>query len=135
MSQAEHPPEPRDGPTSLSEIVETYVAGIMYDGRHAIVPRLALREQLRLRRQPGNPADSNAIMIERRDGARLGFVPRELAAQIATHMDSTGQHDGLEATVTDLSSDAVGANFLVRICFQVPKEWVRSGPSAPAAGA
>jgi hypothetical protein len=132
MSQVEHPTEVRDSPAITSELVETYVAGIMHDGRHAIVPRLALREQVRLRRQPDNLADSNAILIERRGGEPLGFLPRELAAQIAPRMDSTCQQDGLEATVTELVSDAVGANFLVRICFELPNEWLRSGPSAPS---
>jgi hypothetical protein len=99
-------------------IVETDVAGVMYNERHTMVPRLSLRERVRLIRQPDNAFDSNAIRIETQRGEELGFVARELAAHLAPYMDSCGQP--IEATITELISDALGASFRVRIMLRLP---------------
>jgi HIRAN domain len=129
MPELEHSSEiPENSPPDSWEVAETYIAGIMYDGRHVIVPRLTLREQVRLRRQPDNAFDSRAVRVERLTGEHLGFVPREFAAQIAPHMDSGGQP--IEATVTEIISDASGASFRVRICFRLSKGW--RTPSVPS---
>jgi hypothetical protein len=42
---------------------------------------------LALRRDPGNEHDSNAIMVLA-DGEQIGWVPRELAAEIAGEIDA-----------------------------------------------
>jgi hypothetical protein len=42
---------------------------------------------LELRRDPGNPHDPNAIAVHA-GGDQLGFVPRELAAEIAPELDA-----------------------------------------------
>jgi hypothetical protein len=43
---------------------------------------------LSLVRDPGNPFDANAIAVESASGARLGFVARELAAELAPRLDA-----------------------------------------------
>ena len=44
---------------------------------------------LRLRRDPGNPHDPNAIAVDTADGSgQLGWVPRELAAEVAPDIDA-----------------------------------------------
>lgn len=40
-----------------------------------------------LRRDPGNEHDPNAIAVDTPDGRQLGFVPRELAAELAPLLD------------------------------------------------
>ena len=45
-------------------------------------------QTLTLRRDPTNEHDPNAIAVETRDGAQLGWVPRELAAQLAGRIDA-----------------------------------------------
>ena len=42
---------------------------------------------LELRREPGNPHDANAIAVHA-GGVHVGFVPRELAAEIAPELDA-----------------------------------------------
>jgi hypothetical protein len=45
--------------------------------------------RLSLRRDPGNPHDPNAIAVHTPDGGdQLGWVPREIAAEIAAEIDS-----------------------------------------------
>jgi hypothetical protein len=44
---------------------------------------------LELRRDPANPHDPNAIQVHPADGgAQVGWVPRELAAELAPELDS-----------------------------------------------
>lgn len=50
----------------------------------AAAPGLALA----LRRDPGNEHDTNAIAVLTGDGAQLGWVPREIAATLATRLDA-----------------------------------------------
>jgi hypothetical protein len=42
---------------------------------------------LRLRRDAANEYDANAVVVQTTRGEVLGFVPRELAAEIAPHLD------------------------------------------------
>lgn len=68
------------------------VAGVAGAARHhadalssdAAAPGRALV----LRRDAGNVHDANAIAVETGDGALLGFVPRELAAELAPELDA-----------------------------------------------
>ena len=43
---------------------------------------------LLLRRDPGNEHDPNAVRVETTDGAQLGWVPRDLAADLAPRIDA-----------------------------------------------
>src|SRR5918997_1065471 len=43
---------------------------------------------LELRRDPANEHDANAIAVHAGDGQQVGWVPRELAAELATALDS-----------------------------------------------
>ena len=45
-------------------------------------------QALVLRRDAGNVHDANAIAVATADGALLGFVPRELAAELAPELDA-----------------------------------------------
>jgi hypothetical protein len=45
-------------------------------------------QPLDLRRDPGNEHDPNAIAVHVRDGEQVGWVPRELAAEIAPEIDA-----------------------------------------------
>ncbi len=118
---------PKHKPIDFWEILETYVAGIMYDDRHVILPRLALREQVWLRREPDNDSDPNAVKVEDKSGEHFGYIPRELAAQIAPHMDSDGRP--IAATITELISDTAGVNFRVRISFRLRKDSLAPNPT------
>ena len=44
--------------------------------------------ELRLRRDPANEHDPNAVVVEVAGGGHLGFVPRELAAELAPKLDA-----------------------------------------------
>ena len=78
----------------------TKVAGISYGNRQRIVSRCEVGEPLQLMREPDNPKDSNAVKVCRLSGEQLGYLNRELAAEISCRIDS-GEH--YQATISDLT--------------------------------
>jgi HIRAN domain len=80
----------RDAPALIERGLR--VAGVAGAARfHADVlgsEALAPGGPLVLRRDAGNPHDANAIAVEAAGGEQAGFVPRELAAEIAPDLDA-----------------------------------------------
>lgn len=80
----------RDAP----ELVERglRVVGVAGAGRHhndALQSAgAAPGRRLRLRRDPDNPHDENAVAVDELGGAQVGWVPRETAAQLAPELDA-----------------------------------------------
>jgi hypothetical protein len=81
----------RDAPELLARGLR--VAGVAGAGAHhadalrsdAVAPG----RPLELRRDPGNAHDPNAIQVHPSDGgAQVGWVPRELAAELAPELDA-----------------------------------------------
>jgi HIRAN domain len=83
---------PRDDPELAARGLR--VAGVAGASRHhaqALASEaVAPGRPLRLRRNPENPHDPNAIAVHA-DGEQLGWVPRELAAELAPRLDA-GEH-------------------------------------------
>jgi hypothetical protein len=63
------------------------VAGTQFRPRVLDSRALAPGSALELRREPGNEHDANAIAVHA-GGAQVGFVPRELAAELAGELDA-----------------------------------------------
>ena len=69
-----------------------YVSGVAGAARHhaeaLASEHLAPGAGLLLRRDAGNPHDEHAVAVDVPGGSQLGWVPRELAAEIAPSLDS-----------------------------------------------
>jgi SWI/SNF-related matrix-associated actin-dependent regulator of chromatin subfamily A3 len=63
--------------------IDGKIVGIRYYDGYATVG-----EQVMVKREPGNPYDSNAIRINNVHGTQIGHLPRNLAAKLAPYMDS-----------------------------------------------
>ena len=72
-------------------LIETKVKGVVYEGRQEVVAELQVGEEIKLVRDPHNPYDRNAIKVMCKDGQQIGFLPRELAADLASRFDNYGQ--------------------------------------------
>lgn len=68
------------------------VAAVAGAGRHhadaLAMDAAAPGEPLELRREPGNEHDPNAIAVHASRGPQLGWVPREIAAELAPELDA-----------------------------------------------
>jgi HIRAN domain len=90
-----HPVEPgsgrylaRDAPELRARGLRVAgVAGARFHGEALAADAAAPGRPLRLRREPDNEHDPNAIAVEAGDG-QLGWVPRELAAELAADLDA-----------------------------------------------
>ena len=74
-------------PTPDSKI-GTKVVGVTFEGRQAIVAKLEVGEEILLRREPTNPYDENAILVERLNREQIGYINRFLAADLADIFDT-----------------------------------------------
>jgi hypothetical protein len=73
------------------------VAGTAYpndDGssRQEAIEHCRPREQVFLRPEPENPYDSNATAVDRQNDEQLGYLPRELAAEVQQYERLGYQH-------------------------------------------
>ena len=64
------------------------LAGVTFHQDH--VRLLRYNERVFLRREPSNRYDQNAIRVENADGHHLGYIPKEIAADMAPLIDRTG---------------------------------------------
>ncbi|KAL1968966.1 hypothetical protein VTN77DRAFT_800 [Rasamsonia byssochlamydoides] len=67
----------------LYDDLHTKIVGVRYYRGHA-----TLGEHVILKREPGNPYDSNAIRVDNVMGQQIGHIPRNMAAKLAKYMDS-----------------------------------------------
>ena len=49
-------------------------------------------EQILMKREPGNPYDSNAIRVDNVQNTQIGHIPRQMAAKLAKFMDNSFLH-------------------------------------------
>jgi HIRAN domain len=64
------------------------VAGVQFEGRDRIVKRsLKAGDRVRLRPEPDNPHDDDAVAVTLLDGRRIGYVPRRDSADVSDCLD------------------------------------------------
>jgi single-stranded-DNA-specific exonuclease len=93
----------------------TKLAGVSFEGRQAVVGRLAAGTPLRPARQPDNPHDPNACALFDPMGDQVGFFNRRLAAALAPALDAGLELDVEVTGVTGGGEEgrSLGVNVLV----------------------
>lgn len=82
------------------------VAGVTFENRQVLVSKVQQGEFIGLLREPDNKYDKNAIKVMNQHGMQLGYIPKDLARDLAKYMDlgisfnavckyPTGGSDGL----------------------------------------
>ena len=119
MNQSEQNRKQSQEQSALGEVIQTNVAGVTFEGRQSVVACLQIGEPIILTREPDNRFDANAIRVERKDSAQIGYIPRHLAYRIAPVMD---RYDcSIEGVVYLLTgSSGQGYSLGVVIRFQLP---------------
>lgn len=100
------------------------VAGVSYEGRQAYLARLTGKEPVRLVPEPENPYDSNAIAVHVAVEGKVlhcGFIPREMAAQIAFLLDGESVDCSIECVTGGfVMNDGNTAAYGLRLSVQLP---------------
>lgn len=74
-------------PGTLQRYMEARLAGVTFEGRQETITGLREGDTVWLRREPDNPHDPNAVHVERRSGASLGYLPANVAAEVAEDLE------------------------------------------------
>jgi len=70
-------------------LFDTYIAGTSHiEGIEELEPHIQNGDRLRFLREPDNPYDHEAIMIQNTDGIKLGYVPQSDNVIFARLMDA-----------------------------------------------
>ncbi len=77
----------------------TKIAGVSFEGRQDVIAGLRAGASLELRREPGNPHDSNAIAVHY-GNLQLGFFNRRLALHLAPLIDAGARYRAQVASLT-----------------------------------
>jgi hypothetical protein len=109
----------------LIPYIETQVADVTFESRQEAIGRLKVGDQLLLRREPDHPEVPNAVHVERRSGTNLGYLPTELAEEIAEALDELGGAQW--ATVTQIEGATDGAPSLSVTIRFVPPQYAKVG--------
>jgi single-stranded-DNA-specific exonuclease len=102
---------------TVEAIIKTHVAGVTYENpdgtsRQEIVETCRDGEELFLLREPDNEHDPNAIAVVRRSREQCGYIPAELAENLAPSMDAGVRVD---AIILERTGDGQGDSFGLEI--------------------
>ena len=89
-------------PEQQVQSFSTKVVGVTFGNCQATIQQLSVGAAVTLRREPDNAYDPNAIRVERGDGSQIGYIPKELAANLARAWD-VQEITTIPATVTTLT--------------------------------
>ncbi len=97
----------------------TKVVGVTHentDGSHRqqIVRRCQVGEAVRFCPEPWNEYDRNAIAVQRLTGEQLGYLSRELAADLAVRLAGGEEFSGSICGVNADEGNSLGVNLLVK---------------------
>lgn len=92
----------------------TKVRGVSYAGRQDLIATLKVGEGLLLLREANNPADGNAVACLTEKGEKIGYLSRQIAAQLAPLMDLGATYEAYVEEVTGSDEQTHGVNIFVR---------------------
>lgn len=105
--------------------VITMVAGVTWEGRQALLARMKGNEPVRLEPEPDNAFDKNAVavwaVLEDMRRYKVGYLPRDLAAQVAPRLEGESVMCELRGIVGGFEKfDGTIASLGLRILVEYP---------------
>ena len=94
----------------------TKLRGVSFGNRQAVLKKLEAGESLLLMREENNPVDANAIACLTQQKEQLGYLSRQIAAQLAPLIDLGASYTATLEEITGSDQETLGANILVRNC-------------------
>ena len=107
----------RDGYAGIAEAASfvTKVMGVTFEGRQGTVQSLVAGQELLVVRDRTNAVDANAIALKTTAGLQVGYLRRQIAAEIAPVMDTGVVYEAFVSAVTGGDDGrSYGANIEVR---------------------
>jgi hypothetical protein len=100
-------------------VIATKVAGVSYSNpngssRQQIISGCKAGDRLLLQRESSNPHDANAIRVVRVNGPQIGYLPAEVAAELAPHIDRGIGYEAHIDNIVGWDSGTLSVNLLVK---------------------
>lgn len=96
------------------ETIYTKVVGVTFDGIQSVLPRLHAGMPLIFIREPNNQYDRNAVAVWC-GGKKIGYLSRDLAADIAPQIDAGADVEGTIEAITGGNGKTYGCNIELTI--------------------
>jgi hypothetical protein len=96
------------------DVIYTKIAGVTFDNRQSTISKLKSGEIVKLVREPNNIYDSNAIAVYNSFSQSLGYIQKELAKDLAAHLDTGEVYEASVARVIGGSGLSLGANLYIK---------------------
>lgn len=98
--------------------IPTYIEGVKNGERQQHIANLKVGDKLKLKREPWNKFNSNAIKVYDAKENHLGYLPNEVASEIASWMDGGIVYGALVCSIKPMDYDGnLTAEILVRYLF------------------
>jgi len=104
------------------EIMRMNIAGVTFENRQSVIlslyysKKLEPKQELVLIREPNNKYHSNAIAVFHPTGKQLGYIPKEIATDMATVIDGGERY---YAKVVEVKGIGMGKNVGISIIVQL----------------
>lgn len=96
----------------------TYIEGVRSGDRQHYIANLKVGDKLKLKREPSNKFNSNAIRVYDPQKNHLGYIPNEVASTIAPWMDDGMVYGALVCSIKPMDYDGnLTAEILVQYLF------------------
>lgn len=107
--------EKHDGHSTIGEAEMFYskLVGVTFNERQKVIPTLTAGEELVLEREKDNPVDRNAIHVLTKKGQELGYIRKEIAAEIAPLIDAGTMYRCGVTAITGGDDYAYGVNIVM----------------------
>lgn len=99
----------------MSFMFHTKLAGVTYDHRQDFIKLLKVGQLLKIRRKPDNPYDANAIAVYDNRYRQLGFLPRNVASQLAWKIDHGANVSVHVTNINGSEFDNYGVNISILV--------------------
>lgn len=107
--------EEHNGQSTIADAETFYskLVGVTFDDRQSVIPTLEDGEELVVERESHNPVDPNAIRILTQDGRMVGYIRREIAAEIAPLIDAGTVYRCIITAITGGDDRTYGVNIMM----------------------
>ena len=102
----------------------TKVAGVTFEGRQAYLKQIDVSDPVKIEPEPDNKYDANALKVLVAHNGQIwhvGYIPRDLAATIAPHIEGESFMATIREIVGDFDTgDGDRASLGLRLTIEVP---------------
>ncbi|MBO5245055.1 MAG: DEAD/DEAH box helicase, partial [Selenomonadales bacterium] len=107
--------EVHDGRSTIADADMFYskLVGVTFNERQAVIPTLGSGDELVIEREPNNPVDPNAIHILTQDRREVGYIRKEIAAEISPLIDAGTAYRCIVTAITGGDDRSYGVNIMM----------------------